>query len=334
MISVNEVKLETAKPQPATLTIVVPCYNEEAILRNSAEKLSVVLTDLRERQLIAESSQILFVDDGSKDSTWNIIHELACGHACFNGLKLSRNFGHQPALLAGLMSVTTDITISLDADLQDDISVIKDMVEAYYDGCDIVYGVRKSRGVDTVGKRVTAQLYYKLLRHMGVDILEDHADFRLMSYRSLRALESFHEVNLFLRGIVPLLGFRSRIVTYERKERLAGETKYSLPKMLGLALNGIVAFSSVPLRLIAWMGAFVSMAAVLFTIWAIAIKIFGVGTVPGWASTVVPIYFLGGVQLLSLGIIGAYLSRMYDETKARPRYIIADWAKGDPRDVR
>lgn len=314
---------------PASLSIVVPCYNEEEVLRDSAEKLIATLERMVASGLVAADSEVLFVDDGSMDDTWAIIEELARSHDCINGLKLSRNFGHQAALLAGLMSVSRDISISLDADLQDDPEVMAGMVEAFYAGSDIVYGVRESREVDSFGKRVTARMYYKFLRLMGVEIIEDHADFRLMSARALRGLGQFREVNLFLRGMVPMIGFPSRVVKYARKERLAGETKYSVSKMLALALDGITAFSSVPLRMIAWMGAVISVASIMFAIWAVGVKLFGDGAVPGWASTVVPIYFIGGVQLLSLGVMGAYLSRVYSETKSRPRYIIDHMIKAN-----
>lgn len=307
---------------PVSLSIVVPCYNEEDVLRGSARVLVDTLSKMVSKELVSEDSEILFVDDGSTDSTWRLVQELAVSHECINGLKLSRNFGHQAALLAGLMSVERGISISLDADLQDDPCVIEQMVKAFYEGCDIVYGVRESREVDSFGKRVTARLYYKFLRAMGVEIIEDHADFRLMSAKALRELSRFTEVNLFLRGIVPMIGLPSRVVKYSRKERLAGETKYSLSKMFALALDGVAAFSSVPLRVIAWLGAGISIASIFFALWAVGVKLFGDGVVPGWASTVVPIYFIGGVQLLSLGIIGAYLSRMYGETKSRPRYIV------------
>ena len=310
--------------RPVSLTVVVPCYNEEEVLEDSAGKLLELLERLIAKGVVASNSEILFVDDGSADTTWQLIEGLAAASERVNGLKLSRNFGHQAALLAGLMSVSCDISVSMDADLQDDPAVMEAMIEAYYSGFDIVYGVRTSREVDTFGKRFTARLYYKILKIMGVDIIEDHADFRLMSARALDALRQFREVNLFLRGLVPMIGFPSRIITYERKERLAGETKYSLRKMLALALDGITAFSSVPLRMIAWMGAVISMASILFAGWAVFVKLFGDGVVPGWASTVVPIYFIGGVQLLSLGVMGAYLSRVYGETKSRPRYIIED----------
>lgn len=307
---------------PVSLSIVVQCYNEEEVLRDSAGKLVATLAQMVSKGLVTDDSEVLFVDDGSADGTWALIEELASHHECINGLKLSRNFGHQAALLAGLMSVSRDISISLDADLQDDPEVMEDMVQAFHEGCDIVYGVRESREVDSFGKRFTARMYYKFLKLMGVDIIEDHADFRLMSARALRGLAQFHEVNLFLRGMVPMIGFPSRVVKYARNERLAGETKYSLGKMLALALDGIAAFSSVPLRMIAWMGAIISIASIVFAVWAVGVKLFGDGVVPGWASTVVPIYFIGGVQLLSLGVMGAYLSRVYSETKSRPRYIV------------
>jgi len=305
---------------PPVLSLVVPCYNEEAVLNDTATKLLALLDSL---QAVAPVASITFIDDGSRDSTWAMIESWHTRDARIKGLKLSRNCGHQRALLAGLMTVQGDVLISLDADLQDDLAAIPKMLAAYMDGAHIVYGVRMKRESDTYFKRTTARLYYRVLRYFGVDIVPDHADFRLMSRRALEALRDFHEVNLFLRGIMPLLGFKTAVVKYHRLPRLAGETKYPLNKMLLLAIDGITSFSSVPLQWITRLGFMISLASLCFGVWGMFVKIFmPEQSVPGWASTVVPIYFLGGLQLLALGIIGNYLAKIYMETKQRPRFII------------
>ena len=305
---------------PPRLALVVPCYNEEEALGETNRQLLRLLDSLKGR--IDETSTVTYIDDGSRDATWSLIEKFHNEDARVRGLKLSRNFGHQHALLAGLLSVPGDILISLDADLQDDLTVIPRMIEEYEKGAQIVYGVRYRRESDTWFKRTTARLYYRGLRYFGVEIVPDHADFRLMARRALETLRDFHEVNLFLRGIVPLLGFKTAIVKYNRLPRMAGETKYPLRKMITLAIDGITSFSSMPLQWITRMGFLISFTSILFGLWAVYVKFFGTGWVPGWASIVVPIFFLGGLQLLALGVIGNYIAKMYLETKQRPRFII------------
>lgn len=305
------------------LNLVVPCYNEELALPETSRQLLALLDRMQAAGMADAKSSVTFVDDGSTDRTWQLIEDLHRIDARVHGIKLSRNRGHQNALLAGLLSAQGEVLISLDADLQDDIEAIPRMLQVHrQDGVDIVYGVRARRDADTAFKRCTARAYYSLLRRFGVDVVPDHADFRLMSRRALDALRNFREVNLFLRGIIPLLGFRTAIVTYDRLSRLAGESKYPLLKMVRLALEGIFSFSTVPLQWITVMGAAFAIASIGFGLWALAIKLFTDLAVPGWASIVVPMYFLGGLQLLALGIIGGYLSRIYSESKQRPRFII------------
>lgn len=304
------------------LTLVVPCYNEEAVLAETAQRLVALITDLRERKYIDPSSHVIFVDDGSTDDTWSVVQRMCRQHDEIRGMKLSRNRGHQWALFAGLHRSPGDATISVDADLQDDLMAIEKMLEAYVEGAEIVYGVRKCRDTDTWFKRWSAEVYYKLLARMGVEIIFNHADYRLLGRRALKALRQYNERNLFLRGIVPQLGFKAAIVEYERGERWAGESKYPLRKMLALAWDGITSFSAVPLRLITGVGVFVSLGSFAVALWALIVRLFSDTAVPGWASTVVPLYFLGGVQLLSLGIIGEYLAKIYVETKHRPQYFI------------
>lgn len=313
--------------QLVSLTIVVPCFNEEEMLPISIPKFMGILKDLIKNELITESSKILFIDDGSKDKTWSIIQQFHQKDQCINGLKLSRNFGHQNALLSGLMRIDTDISISIDADLQDDPSVIKKMIEAYYEGAEIVFGVRDDRSSDSFSKRFFAQNYYKVMNKMGVDLIQDHADFRLMSKKALKVLGDFKEVNLFLRGIIPVIGFKTKKIYYARLAREAGETKYNIKKMLELAINGITSFSVVPLIFIIWIGIFISILSGLMGLWALIVKFFIGGTVEGWTSIVVPMYFLGGIQLFTLGIIGIYISKVYLEVKARPRFIVEDEIK-------
>lgn len=308
----------------ASLTIVVPCFNEEDMLPISVPKFIDILENLIQQQLVTEESRILFVDDGSKDKTWQLISQYNKQNDKVQGLKLSKNFGHQNALLAGLIQIKTDMSISIDADLQDDPSVIVDMIKAYYAGAEIVYGVRNDRSSDSFAKRFFAQSYYKFLEKLGVDIVQDHADFRLMSRKALDTLKDFKEVNLFLRGIIPILGFRHAKVYYSRLSREAGETKYNLKKMLALALNGVASFSVMPLILIMWLGFLISLVSGVMGLWALIVKFFVGGTVHGWTSIVVPMYFLGGIQLLTLGVIGIYISKVYLEVKARPRFIIED----------
>ncbi|MFW1857066.1 glycosyltransferase family 2 protein [Acinetobacter defluvii] len=309
------------------LTLVVPCYNEQDMLPISIPKFIGILDELKKSQVIKDNSKVLFIDDGSNDETWNIITQFHQLNSSVVGLKLTRNFGHQNALLAGLMNVDSDITVSIDADLQDDPSIIKKMIHAYYEGSEIVFGIRNDRTSDSFSKKFFAQSYYKILNKMGVNIIEDHADFRLMSKKALTTLADFKEVNLFLRGIIPIIGYKTSRVYYARLAREAGETKYNLKKMLELALNGVTSFSIVPLIFIVWIGLFISILSGIMGLWALIIKFFIGGTVHGWASIVVPMYFLGGIQLLTLGIIGIYISKVYLEVKARPRFIIEDEIK-------
>ncbi len=311
------------------LGVVVPCYNEEAVLPETIARLAALIRGLIEKGRIARESGVYYVDDGSRDGTWRIIQDAAAREPGVHGIKLSRNRGHQNALLAGLEGAQGDAIISVDADLQDDLGVIEKMVDLYVGGAEIVYGVRESRATDTIFKRITAEFYYRLLARMGVQIIFNHADYRLMSRRALQALERFGEVNLFLRGIIPQLGFTTATVTYARGERVAGESKYPLRKMLALAANGITSFSIVPLRLIAGLGFLISSFSAVMIGWIVVGKLFD-NVIPGWASSVVPIYLLGGVQLLSIGIIGEYIGKIYLETKRRPRFLIEE--RTEPKD--
>ena len=308
-----------------TMYVVIPCYNEEQMLPITAEALIKKFDELKAEGRIAQNSKVMFVDDGSKDKTWEIIQKLHEASPVFTGLKLSRNKGHQNALLAGLMTARNyaDIVVSMDADLQDDINAIDGFLDKRAEGCDIVYGVRSSREKDTAFKRGTAQAYYKLLEHMGVEITYNHADYRLMSKRAIDALAEFKEVNLFLRGMVPLVGFKSSCVSYERHERIAGMSHYPLAKMLGLALDGITSLSIKPIRWITLLGAMVALLSFTGVVWAIIQYIRG-HVVSGWASMTVIICFISGVQLICLGVIGEYVGKIYMETKHRPRYIISD----------
>jgi glycosyltransferase involved in cell wall biosynthesis/putative flippase GtrA len=304
------------------VSIVLPCYNEEAVLLETTRQLVDLLQKLIVEGKITPNSRVYYVDDGSRDRTWEMIESIAETHEFIHGIKLSRNRGHQNALLAGLLTAKGEVIISVDADLQDDLSAIKKMIELYAAGYDIVYGVRDSRKTDTFFKSMTAKVYYRLLSFMGVEIIYNHADYRLMSRNAIEALREFGEVNLFLRGIIPQLGFSYALVYYDRAERYAGESKYPLRKMLSFAWQGITSFSDLPLRLITGIGLFVSLVSFLITVWAIAVRLFTEDAIPGWASTVLPIYFLGGIQLLCLGIMGEYLAKIYSETKSRPRFII------------
>ena len=308
--------------------LVLPCYNEEAVLHETSSRLKVKMNQLISENKISKDSRVTFVDDGSKDNTWSIIEELKESDELFAGVKLSRNRGHQNALLAGLMTVKDycDAAISLDADLQDDINVIDKFIDRFIDGCDVVYGVRSDRKTDTVFKRTTAQGFYKVMKLLGVDIVYNHADYRLMSKRALDALEEFEEVNLFLRGIVPLIGYKSDVVLYERNERFAGESKYPLKKMLSFAFEGITSFSVKPIKLILDIGIIMFTTSLLFLIYFIALWCLG-KTVEGWATIVVSIWMLGGVQLLCLGVIGEYIGKIYIETKKRPKFIIDKFIK-------
>lgn len=305
------------------LYLVIPCYNEEAVLHETAKQLLAKMNSMFERDMISRDSKIMFVNDGSKDRTWEIIEELHASNPIYSGVKLSRNKGHQNALLAGLMTAKekADMMISLDADLQDDVDVIDQMVEKYYEGNDVVYGVRSARKTDTFFKKFTAESFYKLLKSMGVEIVYNHADYRLMSKRAVEGLAQFREVNLFLRGIVPLIGYKSEVVTYERHERFAGESKYPLKKMLAFATDGITSFSIKPIRLITTCGILIFGISILMLIYFLAVHFMG-RTVAGWTSMIVSIWAIGGLQLLAIGIVGEYIGKIYLETKDRPKYII------------
>ena len=314
------------------LYIVIPCYNEEAVLPITAPMFLQKITDLAAAGKISPESRVLFVNDGSKDKTWQIITELANSDPHYIGISQSRNRGHQNAVLAGLMEAKDrcDITISIDCDGQDDINAMDAMVDAYRDGCEIVYGVRSKRDTDTFFKRFTAEGFYKLLNAMGAEVVYNHADYRLMSARALQEFAKFKQVNLSLRGMVPLVGFKSTVVTYERHERIAGESHYPLSKMLGLAFDGITSLSVKPIRFITGFGVLVAGVSFLGVVWAIIEALLG-ATVSGWASTTCIICFVSGVQLICLGVIGEYIGKIYMETKRRPRYIISDrtWEKAE-----
>ncbi len=310
---------------PPILYIVIPCYNEQEVLPLTSGMFLEKLESLTAAGKISEKSRILFVNDGSRDSTWDIIQRLSAQDERFQGIAQSRNRGHQNAVLAGLMEAKDrcDITISIDCDGQDDLNAMDAMVDAYMDGCDIVYGVRARRDTDTFFKRATAQGFYKFLNSMGAEVVYNHADYRLMSARALQAFAGFKEVNLFLRGMVPLVGFKSTSVYYDRHERLAGESHYPLKKMLALAFDGITSLSVKPIRLITLFGLIISLLSFLGIIWALITALTG-HSVAGWASTACIVCFIGGVQALFLGVIGEYVGKIYLEVKARPRYIIAE----------
>jgi polyisoprenyl-phosphate glycosyltransferase len=306
------------------LSIVVPCYNEEDVLPETSKRLVALLDRLTATGKIAADSHVIFVDDGSRDGTWQLVKNLNQGDARLKGIKLSANRGHQVALVAGLYASRGDAIVSIDADLQDDVEAIGAMVDAYLDGCEVVYGVRRRRETDTIFKRKTAAAYYRLLEMLGVKIVSNHADYRLLSIRAMQFLQQYTEINLFLRGIVPLIGLRSTVVYYDRDRRFAGESKYPLKKMLGLAIDGVTSFTAFPLRLIAVLGMLVSAASVGMVGWVLWIKLFTTSATPGWASSVIPIYFLGGIQLLSIGVLGEYVAKIYFETKRRPRYFVEE----------
>ena len=307
------------------LYIVIPCYNEQEVLPVTAPQFLQKLRQLAEEGLIAENSRILFVDDGSRDDTWKIIQNLSREDPHYTGIRQSRNRGHQNAVLAGLMEAKAfcDIAISIDCDGQDDMNAMDAMVKAYLDGAEIVYGVRSDRSSDSFFKRFTAEAFYRFIAWMGVESVYNHADYRLTSKRVLDAFADFKEVNLYLRGMFPLVGFKSTSVYYERHERIAGESHYPLKKMLALAIDGITSLSIKPIRLISGLGFGISVISFLLMIWSIISRLLG-STITGWASTLSVICFLGGIQLVSLGIIGEYVGKIYMETKARPRYIISE----------
>ncbi|MCK5882548.1 MAG: glycosyltransferase family 2 protein [Bacteriovoracaceae bacterium] len=306
-----------------TLAIIVPCYNEEEVLHETAKRMKAQLLNLIKKGKISSSSYICFVDDGSRDKTWEIISYLHNSDPLFKGLKLASNKGHQHALLGGLEFAQTrsDVTISIDADLQDDIEVFEEFIDRYHEGHDVVYGVRNKRELDTFFKKWTALFFYKLMLWMGVKIVYNHADYRLASSRALAGLKEYREVNLFLRGIFPSIGYKSTTVTYDRHERFAGESKYPLTKMLSFAIDGITSFSVVPLRLVTFSGFIAFFITCLLVIWALVQNLRG-EVIPGWSSTIVSIYLIGAIQLISVGLIGEYIGKIYREVKARPRYIL------------
>ena len=305
------------------LTIVVPCFNEEEVLKETSAQLSSVVNDLIKDLLISENSKILFVDDGSKDQTWSLIENESEHNPLVNGLKLARNVGHQNALLAGLetSSKQSDCVVSIDADLQDDIHVIRTFVEKYWEGFDIVYGVRDNRDTDTYFKRTTALGFYRFMEKIGINLVPNHADFRLMSKRALDELFKYQETNLFLRGLVPLVGFSSTKVYYDRKERFAGKSKYPLKKMLSFAFDGITSFSVAPIRFVTFIGFLSVIFSIIMGGYALVQELFGY-TVTGWSSLMISIWFVGGLQLMGIGIIGEYIGKVYHEVKHRPRYAI------------
>lgn len=318
------------------LAIVVPCYNEEEVLKIASQALREVLEDLVRKEKISKDSFILFVNDGSKDRTWELIEE---EHAAYPaevlGVKLAGNVGHQFALTAGLLTAKdmSDVTVSIDADLQDDVTVIEEMIDKFHAGCDIVYGVRKERKTDTFFKRTTAQGFYKLMGLMGVKTVYNHADFRLMSKRAVEQFSKYKETNLFLRGMVPLIGYQTDCVYYDRKERVAGESKYPLKKMLALAFNGISSFSVKPISLILSLGLFIIFVSILAAIYAL-ISYFTGHVVAGWTSLILSIWFLGGLQLLAIGLVGQYIGKIYMEVKERPRYNIEKVLTADTNKIR
>lgn len=314
----------TQTPQRAScprLTLVIPSHNEEQVLPVTASRLVALLDELTLRALIVEPS-IYFVDDGSADSTWRAIERLASEHSCIHGLKLSRNFGQQSAVLAGLLTAPGDVLISMDADLQHDPAAIEDMVREYMGGAEVVYGIRRNRKTDSFFKRTSAESYYRLLQAMGVKLIFNHADYRLLSRRVVEELRGCKETNMLLRGLIPQLGFPSALVYYDQLERYAGETTYTVTKMVSMALNGITSFTEMPLKIITVLGVLVSLFSFGMAAWALVIKLVNPGALPGWAPIVIPLYLLGGIQLLCLGVVGQYVAKVYSEAKARPRFII------------
>ena len=310
------------------LYIVVPCYNEQEVLYETTKRLTVKLEKMVEQKLISDASRIVYVDDGSKDKTWEIIEELYQSNPFVMGIKSSRNRGHQNTLLEGLFTVKDDcdMVVSMDADLQDDIEVLDQFVEKYNEGCEVVYGVRSSRKTDTWFKKTTAESYYKFLALMGVNIVYNHADYRLLSKRAIEELANYKEVNLFLRGLVPMIGFKSDKVEYERNERFAGESKYPLKKMLSFAFDGITSLSIQPIRMISGLGGLIFVISIILLIYFIVGACSG-RTVHGWATTIVSIWAIGGIQLLSIGIIGEYIGKIYMESKERPRFVVEKYLK-------
>ena len=315
------------------LYLVIPCYNEEAVLPETTKRLTEKMHTMIRAEQVDPESRILYVDDGSKDKTWAIISEYAEAIPYVDGVKLAHNRGHQNALLAGLMTAMPlcDCAISMDADLQDDINVIDRFVEKYMEGCDVVYGVRNKRETDTFFKRTTAEGFYKFMKILGVDVVFNHADYRLMSRRALEGLSEYKEVNLFLRGIVPLIGFKSDYVYYDLAERFAGESKYPLKKMISFALDGITSFSVKPLKLISNLGILISVLSIFGLLYALISHLCGV-TVAGWTAIVASIWLLGGLQMLCLGVVGGYIGKIYSEVKQRPRFLIETHLKAEPEE--
>ena len=304
------------------LAIVIPCYNEELVLPETCRRMVEVVCSLVKAAKISPDSLIYFVDDGSRDRTWMLVEQFALEDRHVVGIKLSRNRGHQNALLAGLFTAEGDAVISIDADLQDDIGAISEMVDKFLGGAEVVYGVRRRRDSDSLFKRLTAELFYRVIAAMGAESIHNHADYRLMSRRAIENLKQYREVNLYLRGIVPLLGLRSAVVYYDRASRFAGDSKYPLRKMIALALEAVTSFSVVPLRFITFVGFAVFLCTILVGLWTLWLRFFTDRALPGWASVVLPEYLLGGIQIFCLGMLGEYLGKTYSEVKGRPRYLI------------
>ena len=306
------------------LGIVIPCYNEEAVLVETTQRVETLFNEMIKNREISDDSFVCFVDDGSRDKTWEIIEDISNQNPHFKGIKLSRNFGHQNALIAGLMQLkdSADALISMDADLQDDIMVIREFIEKYKEGYEVVYGVREDRSKDSTFKRATAEFFYKFQSFMGIESVSNHADYRLLSQKALNVLAKFEEINLFIRGVVPLIGFRSCSVYYSRGERFAGESKYPLKKMILFALDGIASFSIVPLRIITVIGFIIFLFSLFIIFWVLIEKYLLGTTIQGWSSVIISIYFMGSIQLMSMGIIGEYVGRIFQQSKGRPRYII------------
>lgn len=314
---------------PVKLSIVIPVYNEESVLGTTHDRLSLLLTGLAAKKLF-DTYELIYVDDGSKDSSFALLQKLARADRRVRVISFSRNFGHQPALAAGLLHATGDAVVSLDADLQDPPELMEQLLNKYHEGCDIVYAVRRQRDTDTAFKRASARLFYRGMRLMGVDIIFDHADYRLISDRVLAKFREIREVNLFLRGIFPYMGYHSAVVHYDRQERFAGETKYPLRKMLAFAWEGITSFSTVPLRLASFTGLIISLSSFALIAWAFFVKLTG-SAIPGWASTVIPLFLIGGLNILFLGLIGEYTGKIYKEVKARPLFFIREYINFDQR---
>ena len=317
------------------LFCVIPCYNEQEVLPETSSRVRDKIQDLIAKNKIDKDSRIVFVNDGSGDDTWKIISDLHSEDKIFQGINLSRNMGHQNALLAGLMTVKDecDCAISLDADLQDDINAIEAMIDKFNEGVDVVYGVRSKRTTDTFFKRFTAESFYKVMNGLGANTVYNHADYRLMSRRALLGLAEFGEVNLFLRGIVPMVGYKSDVVYYERAERFAGESKYPLRKMLSFAIEGITSLSTKPIKLITGLGVFIFLVSIAVFIYSL-VRYFNNQTVPGWTTTVLSVWFIGGLMMISLGVIGEYIGKIYLETKNRPRFIIESYLGDEPKENR